>query len=164
MSDTKPLIIKADLFWCCNYVRNRESKKYQVDLCNLSEKAVAALQAEGIEVKSDPVKKPQQGYYVTVKSRDYCINTYDSDGKALGQTVRNDDGSTEVKKDESGAPMYTKVGNGSKALVTVTPYKVMFKGKPLIQASASKVVVTDLIVYEGGNSGTNVQEMEEEAL
>lgn len=155
------VLIKGDLFWCSNYERNKKSKKYQVDICNLSAQAVQALAKLGIEAKRDDIKKPAQGFYVTCQSANYVINTYDKDGNELGEWVKIDKGS-EVKRDEQGKPMYTKVANGSKALATITAYETRMDNQRFIKANARKVVVTELIEYEG--NGINIDKMEEEAL
>jgi hypothetical protein len=157
-------LIKADIFWCSNYVKNKQGKYYTVDLCNLSENAVRALQDLGIEVKHDPVKKPEQGYYVTAKSMNYVIHTFDKDGKELGKWKKTDDGKgTEVIRDEQGNPQYTRISNKSKALATVSPYRVMYNGKPLIQTQINKLVVTELIEYIPENA-VNLADLEEQAL
>lgn len=156
-------LIKADIFWCSNYVKNSKGKYYTVDLCNLSEDAVRALQDLGIEVKRDDVKKPEQGYYVTAKSQKYVINTFDKDGKELGQWVKNADGSTEVKRDDQGNPIYTRIANKSKAIATVSAYRVMFNGKPLVQPQINKLKITELIEYTPPSNGVTAEE-EEEAL
>jgi len=157
-------LIKADIFWCSNYVKNKQGKYYTVDLCNLSENAVRALQDLGIEVKHDPVKKPEQGYYVTAKSMNYVIHTFDKDGKELGKWKKTDDGKgTEVVRDEQGNPQYTRISNKSKALATVSPYRVMYNGKPLIQTQINKLVVTELIEYIPENA-VNLADLEEQAL
>lgn len=156
-----PVVIKADIFWCSNYVRSKQSNKYQVDLCNLSPQAVQALAMLGIEAKRDDVKKPAQGYYITCKSRDYCITTVDKDNKPLGEIVRTDTG-TEVKKDETGKPLYTKIANGSKGIVTLESYTSSVNGKKLTQGSIKKLVVTELIEYNP--EGVDISKLEEEAL
>jgi hypothetical protein len=156
-------LIKADVFWCSNYVKNKQGKYYTVDLCNLSEDAVRALQDLGIEVKRDDVKKPDQGYYVTAKSQKYVINTFDKDGKELGQWFKNEDGSTEVKRDEQGNPMYTRIANKSKAIATVSAYRVMYNGKPLVQPQINKLKITELIEYVPPSNSLTAEE-EEEAL
>jgi hypothetical protein len=54
---------------------NEMSGKFQVDLCNLSDKAVGALEEMGIEVKT----KEGKGAYVTCKST-RPIAAYDDGG------------------------------------------------------------------------------------
>jgi hypothetical protein len=158
-----PVVIKADVFWCSNYVRSKQSEKYQVDLCNLSAQAVQALAMLGIEAKRDDVKKAAQGFYITCKSRDYCIVTVDKDDKPLGEFVRSEGGTgTEVKLDEQGKPIYTKIANGSKAIATISSYDTMVKGKKFTQGSVKKLVITDLIEYKP--EGIDLSKLEEEAL
>ena len=64
MSKTKPVIASADIYWANLEKKNEMSGKYQVDLCNLSETAVNALEEMGITLKSNP-KKPEMGQYIT---------------------------------------------------------------------------------------------------
>lgn len=156
-----PVVIKADVFWCSNYVKSQQSDKYQVDLCNLSAQAVQALAMLGIEAKRDDIKKPAQGYYITCKSRDYCIVTVDKDDKPLGEYIKTENGS-EVKRDEQGKPLYTKIANGSKAIATITSYNTLVKGKKFTQGSIKKLVITDLIEYKP--EGIDLNKLEEEAL
>jgi hypothetical protein len=157
-------LIKADVFWCSNYVKNKQGKYYTVDLCNLSEDAVRALQDLGIEVKRDDVKKPDQGYYVTAKSMNYVINTFDKDGNELGEWKKTEDGKgTEVVRDNQGNPKYTRIANKSKAIATVSAYRVMYNGKPLIQPQIQKLKITELIEYKPESNALTAEE-EEEAL
>jgi len=44
--------IKADIMWAYLDKPNDMSGKYQVDLCNLSDKAAGALEELGLEVKT----------------------------------------------------------------------------------------------------------------
>jgi hypothetical protein len=155
------ILIKGDVFWCNNYERNIKSRKYQIDLCNLSADAVQALARIGIEAKRDDAKKPAQGFYITCKSAGYVINTYDKTGKELGEWVKVDKG-TEVKRDEQGKALYTRVSNGSKALATISPYETTVNGQRYTQGSIKKIVITDLIEYNP--QGMDVSKMEEEAL
>ena len=91
------------------------------------------------------------------------INTFDKDGKELGQWVKNADGSTEVKRDDQGNPIYTRIANKSKAIATVSAYRVMFNGKPLVQPQINKLKITELIEYVPPSNGVTAEE-EEEAL
>ena len=47
---TEAVKIKADIMWAYLTKPNEMSGKYQVDLCNLSEKASEALESMGIDV------------------------------------------------------------------------------------------------------------------
>ena len=60
-----PIIkIKAEIMWAYLNKKNEMSDKYQVDLCQLSEKAVEALEKLGITVSF----KADKGHYITCKS------------------------------------------------------------------------------------------------
>ena len=62
MANLKPVVVKADVMWAFLDTPNKKSKKYQVDLCNLSDQAVSALKDSGVKVKND---KPEKGAYIT---------------------------------------------------------------------------------------------------
>ena len=59
MSDK--LKLKADVYWASLNRKNEMADAYTVDLCNLSDKAVAALEEMGISVQENAEKKPEQG-------------------------------------------------------------------------------------------------------
>ena len=122
--NTEQVKIKAEIMWAFLNKPNEMSGKYQVDLCNLSDKAVSALEDMGIEVKT----KEGKGAYVTCKST-RPIAAYD-------------DGGTLIEGDI--------LGNGSKAAVIISPYAWSFKGKKGVSPSLRKMVVTELVPYTGG--------------
>jgi hypothetical protein len=105
---------------------NDMSGKYQVDLCQLSDAAVENLEAQGITVRTHDDK----GSFITCKSK-YPIYARDTDGVDLRGI---------------------KIGNGSQAVAVVTPFEWKFKGKSGISPSLDKLVITDLEVYEEGDS------------
>jgi len=82
METNKPIPVKVDLYWAFLNEPNQLSEKYQVDLCNLSKEAVKKLMEIGIDVKND-VKKPDQGFFVTAKSKLYPILAVDEKGIRL---------------------------------------------------------------------------------
>ena len=122
--NTEQVKIKAEVMWAFLNKPNEMSGKYQVDLCNLSDKAVSALEDMGIEVKT----KEGKGAYVTCKST-RPIAAYD-------------DGGTLIEGDI--------LGNGSKAAVIISPYAWSFKGKKGVSPSLRKMVVTELVPYTAG--------------
>lgn len=122
--NTEQVKIKAEIMWAFLNKPNEMSGKYQVDLCNLSDKAVSALEDMGIEVKT----KEGKGAYVTCKST-RPIAAYD-------------DGGTLIEGDI--------LGNGSKAAVIISPYAWSFKGKKGVSPSLRKMVVTELVPYTAG--------------
>lgn len=139
MEQTKPLPIQADLFWASLTDVNKLSGKYQVDLSNLSKEAVKTLMDMGINVKNDS-KKPEQGFYVTAKSKLYPITAVDNNGNLIT----------------------AKVANGSKAVALIKPYPYTFQGKKGVGVGVSKLIIKELIEYQP--EGVNLADLEEEAL
>ena len=127
MSDK--LKIKATVNWAFLNRKNEMADAYTVDLCNLSDKAVAALEDMGISVQENLEKKPEQGKYITCKSQK-PIKAFDTD---------ND----EIVED---------VGNGSKAICMIGSYAWTYKNKKGVSPSLSKLVITDLVVFAGGGN------------
>ena len=119
--------IKADVMWAQLEQLNDMSGKYQVDLCNLSDAAVAALEKKGIDVKF----KDDKQSFITCKSK-HPIRAKDVDGADL-QGV--------------------KIGNGSKAVATISTYSWKFKGKEGISPSLNNFVITELETYEADEDG-----------
>ena len=56
-----------------------------------------------------------------------------------------------------GSTINAKVGNGSKGVAWIKPYKYTFRGKDGVSAGINKLVITDLIEY----NGTSADELEE---
>ena len=119
---TKPIAVAATLYWASTSTKNEMSDKYQVDLGNLSDKAVMALEEMGIDVKN----KEEQGNYVTVKSAN-PIKVFDDNGIVLDASV--------------------KIGNGSKAKAALSFYDWTYKAKSGRSPSLVKLMVTDLIEF-----------------
>ena len=63
----KPVKVKSTIMWCFHNKPNEMSNKFQVDLCNLSDNAVKALESLGIEVRKRE-DKPEKGFFITCKS------------------------------------------------------------------------------------------------
>ena len=74
--EIKPVKIEAEIQWAFLNKKSEMSDRYQVDLTNLSEKAVAALEAVGIKPLNRD-DKPEKGWYITVKSTNE-IKAFDS--------------------------------------------------------------------------------------
>ncbi len=125
--NTEAVKVKAEIMWAFLNKPNEMSGKFQVDLCNLSDKAVGALEEMGIEVKT----KEGKGAYVTCKST-RPIAAYDDGGSLLEGEI---------------------LGNGSKAAAIITPYEWSFKGKKGVSPSLRKMVITELVPYTGGSGG-----------
>lgn len=125
MSDK--LKLKCDIYWAQLNRKNEMSDAYQLNLCNLSDKAVAALEDMGISVQENAEKKPEMGKYITCKSQK-PIKAFDSDGDEIVE----------------------EVGNASKAVCMVGAYSWTYKNKKGVSPSLAKLVVTDLVVYAAG--------------
>lgn len=130
--------IKADIMWAYLSRTNDMSGKYQVDLCNLSDNAVQALEAMGISVP----QKEGKGYYVTCKSTRQ-IRAYSKEGEELDGEI---------------------VGNESKAVAMITPYHWNWKNKEGVSPSLKKLVITDLVEYAGDVEQVAIQEDDDEIL
>lgn len=126
MEATNRVKLKADLMWAYLDRQNEMSQKYQVDLCNLSTAAVSKLEEMGIGVR----QKEDKGHFITCKSSN-PIKAFDRDGDVI-QGI--------------------SVGNGSKAVAMVSSYEWNWKNKNGVSPSLKKLVVTDLVSYEGSDS------------
>ena len=130
MSD-EPIVVVCDVFWAFTNKTNKLSGKYQVDLCNLSDKAVELLEERGITVKSSD-KKPEQGNYITPVST-HNIRAYNT-----------------AEDELTGID----IGNGSKARAAIGTYDWTFSGKQGTSPSLVRFVIDDLVIFEGaGDSG-----------
>jgi hypothetical protein len=116
--------IKADVMWAYLEKMNEMTQRYQVDLCNLSDNAVKALESLGVEVKT----KEGKGKFITCKSK-RTISAHDDGGTPIDGSI---------------------LGNGSKAAALVSYYQWNFGGKSGIAPSLQKLVITDLVPYTGG--------------
>lgn len=135
----KPVKVKATIMWCFHNKINEMSQKYTIDLCNLSDNAVKALEEFGINVLKRE-DKPEKGFYITCKST-LPIKLFDSSGKDLSDVA---------------------IGNGSTVTAVVSKYPWKYQRKEGWSPSLSKGVVDNLVVYTADNS-TSV-EAEEEVL
>lgn len=123
MENTNRVKIKADIMWAYLDKQNDMSGKYQVDLCNLSDPAVKALEDMGLAVR----QKEDKGFFITCKSNN-PIRAFDSDGDVL-------EGIT--------------IGNGSKAVALISTYNWTWKNKEGVSPSLRKLVIDELVSYEG---------------
>ncbi len=117
----KPVKIKGDVMWANLTTPNKLSHKYQLEICNLSEKAIEALQDQAM---LDVNHSEEKGYYITPKSSNYPIKAFDTEGEELVNVL---------------------IGNGSKCTAVIKPYKNKFNGN--INAGVSAITVTDLVEY-----------------
>ena len=119
---------EVELMWPFLYERNKLSSKYQVDIVNLSDDQVEAIEKTGVTVRQD-ANKPEKGFFITCKSTNYEITPYDKNGDVIPSSI--------------------KVGNGSKANIMVKPYAWKSPtGQSGMSLSIAKLVVTDLNKYE----------------
>ena len=114
--------IRATVMWAQLERKNEMSDKYQVDLTQLSDKAVDALEGMGIDVGFTEEKQ----HFVTCKST-RTIRARDADGASLEGI---------------------NVGNGSLAVARIKPYEWKFKNKTGVSASLERLIITDLVEYE----------------
>jgi hypothetical protein len=125
--------LKAVVMWCQNKEPNEMSGKHQIDLTQLSDAAVEALEAMKIDVK----EKEGMGKYITCKSA-RPIKVLDIDGDEIQE----------------------KIGNGSKAKCIVSSYEWKYKNKKGVSPSLQKIVITDLVEFGGGGGGSNISDDE----
>jgi hypothetical protein len=135
--ELKPMKIEAEIMWAFLDTPNEMSGKYQVDLCNLSSKAVKALEEIGVNVRKRE-DKPEKGFFITAKSSNYPITTTDS----------------------AGNPLSVKVGNGSKGVALIKPYAYKYRNKEGVGVGINKLTVTELVEYVNDK----VQEEEDEVV
>lgn len=125
--EKKRIKVKATVYWCFHNKVNEMSGDYQINLCNLSEAAVEALEEMGIAVQTGEEKKADMGRYITCKSKK-PIKVFDADGDEITEAI----------------------GNGSKGKAIVGSYDWTFKNKKGTSASLGKLVITDLVEYAAG--------------
>jgi len=126
MEQTQRVKIKADVMWAYLDRQNEMSGKYQVDLCNLSDAAVNALEEMGLTVR----QKDDKGYIITCKSNN-PIKVFDKNGDII-------DG--------------ISIGNGSKAEALVGFYEWRYQKKEGVSPSLKKLVITEIQAYEDAES------------
>jgi hypothetical protein len=122
MSDKKFIKVQGDIMWASLTEPNKMSNKFQVSICNLSDKAIKALQDEGIE-PSTKEKNPEMGVFVTPKSN-FAIDAHDLDGN----------------------PITVKIANGSKGIALLHTYMSKTK-KGMVCLGITSLTVTDLKAY-----------------
>jgi len=133
----KPVKVKADIMWCFHNKPNEMSNKFQVDLCNLSDNAVKALESLGLEVRKRE-DKPEKGFFITCKST-VPMKVFDAAGNDLNNVA---------------------IGNGSTATAVVGAYAWSWKNKKGTSATLTKLVIDNLVAYDAGEA----EEAEEEVL
>ena len=128
---TDAVKIKADIMWAYLDKVNDMSGKFQVDLCNLSDKAAEALHDIGLEVKF----KDGKGKYITCKS--------------TRPIYAFDDGGSQID---------AQVGNGSKGVALVGTYSWAYQKKKGVSPALKRLVITDMLEYSGAPVGELIAE------
>ena len=128
---TDAVKIKAEIMWAYLDKVNDMSGKFQVDLCNLSDKAAEALQDIGLEVKF----KDGKGKYITCKS--------------TRPIYAFDDGGSQID---------VQVGNGSKGVALVGTYSWAYQKKKGVSPALKRLVITDMLEYGGQPVGELISE------
>ena len=126
MSDAKPVTVKATVMGCNHNKLNEMSNKYQLELTNLSENAVKALEGIGLEVRKRE-DKPEKGFYITCKSVRQMDKIFDKTGASLIDVA---------------------IGNGSTGTAVVGTYDWSFKNKKGLSASLIKMTIDNLVAYD----------------
>ena len=116
-----PITVSGTVYWCERNKLNKFSEKYQVQLANLSEKAVEAIEEMGIAPSN---KGDERGFFITMKST-RPMKLTDEEGSEIPQEVL--------------------IGNGSKAVAVVGYYD--WKKGVGRSPSMIKMKVTDLVEY-----------------
>ena len=133
MNDSlKPVKVSGQLYWNkylteFNTHFNEDNTKYEATLCHLSEDDKAKLEELGIKVKF----KEEQGNYIVAKSK-YVFEPVDKEGKKLDTKT---------------------FGNGTKAFALVGSYRHKMSAKYGAAPTIKKLVVSEVVTYEGGSSG-----------
>jgi hypothetical protein len=125
----KPVKVKATVMWCFHNKPNEMSGKFQMDLCNLSDNAVKALESLGLDVRKRE-DKPEKGFFVTCKST-IPMKVFDAGGNDLNNVA---------------------IGNGSTATAVVGTYPWTFKNRKGLSASLVKLVVDNLVAYDAAEA------------
>lgn len=120
----KPLVLKATIMWSFHNKINDMAERYTMDLCNLSDNAVKALEEFDIPVRKRE-DKPEKGFYIICKST-IPMKVFDTNGGDLSSIA---------------------IGNGSTATATVSKYFWKSKTQSGWSPSLVKAVVDNLVEY-----------------
>jgi hypothetical protein len=134
----KPVRIAGELFWArwmkeFNTKFDESNQRFECTFGMLSDKACEALAELNIRVK----KKDTMGNFIVSKSY-------------KGFTVVDEEGNSIDPE---------KIGNGSKAVALVYPYSHKMSAKYGCSPSFTKIIITDLKVYDP--EGTVKEELED---
>jgi len=124
MEPRKSIKLQTKVMWAFHNKTNDLSEKYQIDLCELSEGAVQALQDElGVTAKN----KEDKGNFITCRSV-RPLNIVDLEGSSLQDVA---------------------IGNGSSGVAIVSSYDWKSKMGKGTSPTLKKMVINDLQVYAG---------------
>ena len=118
------VVVKGKAYWTKLNVKDEMSGKYQMDIGNLSDEAVKALESHGVQPKN---KEDEREWFVTARTK-YTVPVINSDKEEMNGTL---------------------IGNGSEVKV-----KIGFnKDHPMVSQYGTsmylnKVMVTNLVTYE----------------
>lgn len=135
MDNTQRVKIKADVMWAYMDKPNEMSGRYQVDLANLSDAAVSALEDMNITVR----QKEGKGFFITCKSTQ-PIKAFDKSGDQIEGV---------------------SIGNGSKAIALVGAYDWSYSGKKGTSPSLKKLVIDELVTYEDSSAPESIVDDDE---
>ena len=122
--------VAATLYWPYLSRVNDMSGKYQVDIAQLSDKAVEALEMMGLAIHN---KGDDRGNFITAKSN-YAIEPQFK-GDAVDPSV---------------------LGNGTKATVALAAYDWEFRGKKGRSANIKKLLITEPVVYSSDDEDVDI--------
>ena len=135
---SKSANVRATIMWAATRKVNDLSGKYQMDLTNLSDNAVNALESLGLNVTFNDDKQ----HFVTCKStRPFIIK--DADGANMADV---------------------NIGNGSLAVANVGTFEWSFKNKRGISPTLHRLVITDLETFDEGEDEEDFDVDYDEAL
>lgn len=138
MSNEAPnVMVNCSLFWPNLTHKNELAGKYTVDVGNLSDAAITALEDMGLNIHN---KGDERGNYITCKSKNK-YRAFKPDGSELlikGRTPRD-----ESDDPESGVV----VGNGSTARCLIGYYDWEYLKKKGRSPSLKRLVVENVVEY-----------------
>ena len=111
------------LYWASVHTPNDMSKKYQVNLSNLSDERINYFEGNGLPVRTKD-NQPEMGTYITAKSN-YPITVVDKNGTLITDLV----------------------GNGPVADVVFDIFEGKNKFGPYKGVGIKKIIVKDLVSY-----------------
>lgn len=129
--------LKCQLFWPSLTHKNELADKYTVDLAQLSDTAIAALEDMGLNVNN---KGDDRGYYITCKSNNK-YRAFKPDGSEL--LIK---GRTPISEDDD-PEMGVVVANGSEATCLVTYYEWEYMKKKGRSPSLRRMVISNVVEY-----------------